>query len=84
MLFAGQRFPLGVESTRIPEGVEEAINFDPKFPEQPEQEDIPSMFPPGSKQEELELGALEELKKRFRIKKRSRTYANIYNLFSCR
>ena len=60
VLFAGQRFPLGVESTRLPEGVEEAVNFDPKFPEEPEEEDTPSLFPPGSKQEELELGALEE------------------------
>ena len=33
VLFAGQRFPLGVDSTRIPEGVEEAVNFDPKSPE---------------------------------------------------
>ena len=33
VLFAGQRFPLGVEATRIPEGVEEAVNFDPKEPE---------------------------------------------------
>ena len=33
MLFAGQRFPLGVDSTRIPEGVEEAVHFDPKDPE---------------------------------------------------
>ena len=30
VLFAGQRFPIGVETTRIPEGVEEAVNFDPK------------------------------------------------------
>jgi len=33
VLFAGQRFPLGVDSTRIPEGVEEAVHFDPKDPE---------------------------------------------------
>ena len=30
VLFAGQRFPLGVESTLVPEGVEEAVHFDPK------------------------------------------------------
>ena len=30
VLFAGQRFPLGVDSTRVPEGVEEAVHFDPK------------------------------------------------------
>ena len=27
VLFAGQRFPLGVEATRIPTGVDEAVNF---------------------------------------------------------
>ena len=32
VLFAGQRFPLGVEATRIPEGVTESVNFDPKDP----------------------------------------------------
>ena len=30
VLFAGQRFPLGVDSTRVPEGVADAIHFDPK------------------------------------------------------
>ena len=30
VLFAGQRFPLGVESTRVPEGVEDVVHFDPK------------------------------------------------------
>ena len=34
VLFAGQRFPLGVEATRIPEGVTESVNFDPKEPEE--------------------------------------------------
>ena len=33
VLFAGQRFPLGVEATRIPDGVTDAVNFDPKNPE---------------------------------------------------
>jgi|TARA_R100000388_G_scaffold43048_1_gene32927 hypothetical protein len=33
VLFAGQRFPLGVEATRIPTGVDEAVNFDPKEPD---------------------------------------------------
>ena len=33
VLFAGQRFPLGVEATRIPEGVTESVNFDPKEPD---------------------------------------------------
>ena len=34
VLFAGQRFPIGVEPTRMPEGVEEAVHFDPKAPEE--------------------------------------------------
>ena len=34
VLFAGQRFPIGIEATRIPEGVEEAVHFDPKAPEE--------------------------------------------------
>ena len=33
VLFAGQRFPLGISSTRIPEGVAEAVHFDPNEPE---------------------------------------------------
>ena len=33
VLFAGQRFPLGVDPTRIPDGVTEAVHFDPKDPE---------------------------------------------------
>ena len=62
VLFAGQRFPLGVEATRVPSGVEEAVHFDPKNPSQ-EQEDPNqgSLFPPGSIEEELELGALKDL-----------------------
>ena len=31
VLFAGQRFPLGVDATRIPDGVDEAVNFLKKF-----------------------------------------------------
>ena len=68
VLFAGQRFPLGVDSTRIPEGVEEAVNFDPKSPEQMLKK-APNVFgfpgdgkelPPGATQDSLELGALQE------------------------
>ena len=68
VLFAGQRFPLGVDSTRIPEGVEEAVNFDPKAPEQMLKK-APNVFgfpgdgkelPPGATQDSLELGALQE------------------------
>lgn len=68
VLFAGQKFPLGVESTRIPEGVEEAVHFDPKSPPEQPEEDEPSLFPPGSKEEELELGALNDLKKDLELK----------------
>tara|TARA_R100001377_G_scaffold84992_2_gene69879 strand:+ start:1965 stop:4085 length:2121 start_codon:yes stop_codon:yes gene_type:complete len=71
VLFAGQRFPLGVEATRIPEGVDEAVNFDPKEPDNALKElnnvygfpgdgqDIPK----GATQEslqELNLGTYEE------------------------
>jgi len=68
VLFAGQRFPLGVDSTRIPEGVEEAVNFDPKAPEQMLKK-APNVFgfpgdgkelPPGATQDSLELGSLQE------------------------
>ena len=68
VLFAGQRFPLGVDSTRIPEGVEEAVNFDPKSPEQMLKK-APNVFgfpgdgkelPPGATHDSLELGALQE------------------------
>ena len=68
VLFAGQRFPLGVDSTRIPEGVQEAVNFDPKAPEQMLKK-APNVFgfpgdgkelPPGATQDSLELGALQE------------------------
>ena len=68
VLFAGQRFPLGVESTRIPEGTEEAVNFDPKAPEQMLKK-APNVYgfpgdgkelPPGATQDSLELGALQD------------------------
>ena len=56
VLFAGQKFPLGVEATRVPSGVEEAVHFDPKNPTAPEEDpNQGSLFPPGSKEEELEL-----------------------------
>jgi len=62
VLFAGQKFPLGVEATRVPSGVEEAVHFDPKNPTAPEEDpNQGSLFPPGSKEEELELGALKDL-----------------------
>ena len=36
VLFAGQRFPIGISSTREPEGVAESVHFDPNQPEQPQ------------------------------------------------
>src|SRR6056300_1531764 len=33
VLFAGQRFPLSIEPTTLPEGVSEAVSFDPQKPE---------------------------------------------------
>ena len=32
-LFANNRFPIGVEATLIPEGIEESVHFDPKDPD---------------------------------------------------
>ena len=71
VLFAGQRFPIGVDSTRIPEGVEEAVHFDPKDPDNAIEELSKTYgfegdgreLPPGATKgslEELNLGPLEE------------------------
>ncbi len=71
VLFAGQRFPLGVDPTRIPEGVAEAVHFDPKDPENSMQE-LGDMYgftgdgnelPPGATTkdlEELNLGVFSD------------------------
>ena len=32
VLFAGQKFPIGIQSTRMPTGVDESIHFDPIAP----------------------------------------------------
>ena len=34
VLFAGQKFPIGIQSTRMPKGVEESIYFDPIAPKE--------------------------------------------------
>ncbi len=34
VLFAGQKFPLGINSTRMPKGIDESINFDPLAPKE--------------------------------------------------
>jgi hypothetical protein len=71
VLFAGQRFPIGVESTRIPESVEEAVNFDPKDSDKV-LEDLGKTYgydgdgrelPPGATKESLQrelLGSLSD------------------------
>ena len=45
VLFAGQRFPLGISSTREPEGVAESVHFDPNNPENQEIPQSPYGFP---------------------------------------
>ena len=64
VLFAGQRFPLGVDPTRIPEGVAEAVHFDPKDPEN-SMEELKDMYGFTGDGNELPAGAtsrdLEEL-----------------------
>jgi len=71
VLFAGQRFPLGVDPTRIPEGVEEAVHFDPKDAEN-SMEELGKMYgfsgdgrqlPPGATRkslEEMNLGTFSD------------------------
>jgi len=74
VLFAGQRFPLGINSTRIPEGVAESVHFDPN---EPENLTSPYGFPgdgndlePGATQKSLEdrLGNLEYLQNDLNLK----------------
>ena len=66
VLFAGQKFPLSVEPTRMPEGVTENVSFDPKKPEQIKETESPygsredEGLPAGSTLTSLELGPLEE------------------------
>ena len=67
VLFAGQKFPLSIEPTTLPEGVTANVTFDPKEPEQLKEmtnpyghKDDGKELPPGSTLNNLELGALEE------------------------
>lgn len=59
VLFAGQRFPLGVEPTRIPEGVAEAVHFDPKDPEN-SLEEVKDMYGFAGDGKELPAGATNQ------------------------
>ena len=64
VLFAGQKFPLSIEPTKLPEGVTANVTFDPKEPEQLKNpyghKDDGNELPPGATVNTLELGPLEE------------------------
>ena len=66
VLFAGQKFPLSIEPTILPEGVTANVTFDPSEPEQLKEmnpyghKDDGKELPPGSTLNNLELGVLEE------------------------
>jgi len=66
VLFAGQKFPLSIEPTRMPEGVTENVSFDPNKPEQLKETENPygnrddDGLPAGATLTSLELGPLEE------------------------
>ena len=72
VLFASNKFPLTVDPTELPEGVEKDVNFDPKEPEQLRQQDNlispygfagdGTDFPKGATENTLQnpLGPLEE------------------------
>ena len=64
VLFAGQKFPLSIEPTKLPEGVTENVTFDPKEPEQLKNpyghNEDGNELPPGATLNSLELGPLEE------------------------
>ena len=76
VLFAGQKFPLSIEPTVLPEGVTESVTFDPQKPDQiEEKEDSPYGFPddgnvlePGSTENSLKLGPLEDKLKDIEVK----------------
>lgn len=42
ILFAGNRFPIGVESSKIPDGIEESVHVDPKKPMPPTGQGAPA------------------------------------------
>ena len=66
VLFAGQKFPLSIEPTRMPEGVTENVSFDTKKPEQLVETENPygnrddEGLPAGATLTSLELGPLEK------------------------
>ena len=67
VLFAGQKFPLSIEPTTLPEGVTENVTFDPNKPDQLKDDTSPygfaddgRDFPAGATLDNLNLGPLEE------------------------
>lgn len=59
ILFAGNRFPIGVEASPIPEGIADAVHIDPKKPNPPT--GGPARSPTVARQDILKaLGPLEE------------------------
>jgi len=60
VLFAGNKFPLTVEPTELPEGVVENVNFDPKKPENIKQEPDASPYGFAGDGMDLPKGATEK------------------------
>ena len=60
VLFAGNKFPLTIEPTELPEGVVEDVNFDPKKPEQIKQEPDVSPYGFAGDGKDIPAGATEK------------------------
>jgi len=61
VLFAGNKFPISVEPTVLPEGVAKDVNFDPKMPEElQEQSEMVSPYGYEGDGQELPAGATEK------------------------
>src|SRR5690606_6584369 len=73
ILFAGNKFPIGVEAPQNPIGIEKDVHIDPKEPQSPEaSQDQPSAGIPSARPGILEsLGALKEKLNPFQDKLKS-------------
>ena len=66
VLFANNKFPISVEPTTLPEGVEDTVNFDPKKPADAGPQPIYGFagdgkeLPKGATRDTLQLGPLED------------------------
>ena len=61
VLFAGNKFPISVEPTTLPEGVSKDVSFDPKMPEQlRESDEVVSPYGYEGDGQELPAGATEK------------------------